>query len=202
MGESDDGCSEYGSADTDSPLTSEVSLVGGGGGGGGGGVLVSLGSGGGVPDVSDKVSLGGVVDPPSLLPGKVDPPDGSGLGGGASLEAGSGTLGVDASGWLDVVDGMPLSVGDGRPEGVEPSDPADSGDVLGALGGGDPLGGGGGSVTELLSLAPLGVISEVVDDGAADGGGLAEPADGGEPGEADGKVDGTSVEEVSTPELG
>ena len=164
-------------------------------------MLVSLGSGGAVPDVSDRVSLGGVVDPPPLLPGKGDPPDGSGLGGGASLEAGPGTLGVDAGGWLDVVDGIPLSVSDGCPEGVEPSEPTDPGDVLGTLGGGDPLGGGGGSVTELLSLAPLGVVSEV-DDGAADGVGLVEPADGGEPGEADGKVDGTSVEEVSTPELG
>ena len=143
-----------------------------------------------------------MVDPPSLLPGNVDPPDGCGLGGGVSLEAGPGTLGVDVGGWLDGVDGTPLSVGDGCPDVVEPSDPTDPGDVLGALGGGDPLGGGGGIVTELPSLTPLGVVSEVVDDGPAEGVGLVEPADGVEPEEADGKVDGTSVEETSTSELG
>ena len=57
-------------------------------------------------------------------------------------------------------------------------------------------------MTELLSLTPLGVVSEAVDDGAAEGAGLVEPANGVEPGEADGNVDGTSVEEVWTPELG
>lgn len=136
-----------------------------------------------------------MVDPPSLLPGKGDPPEGCGLGGGTSLDAGPGILGVDVGGWLDVVEGNPLSVGDGCPEGVEPSEPTDPGDMLGALGG-DPLGGGGGTRTELPSLTPL----EVVDDGPAEGGGLVDPADGGEPGEADGNVEGTSVEEVSTPE--
>ena len=73
--------------------------------------------------------------------------------------------------------------------------------MLGALGG-DPLGGGGGTVPELSPLAPLGVVSESVDDGAAEGVGLADPADGAEPGDADGSVDGTSVEETSTSELG
>ena len=142
-----------------------------------------------------------MVDPPPLLPGAVDPPEGCGLGGGASLEAGPGTLGVEVGGWLDVAEGTPLSVGDGCPEGVESSDPTDPGDMLGALGG-DPLGGGGGTVTELPSLTPLGVVSEVVDDGPAEGAGLVEPADGVEPGESDGNVDGTSVDEVSTSELG
>ena len=112
---------------------------------------MSLGSGEGISDAS----LGGVPEPLPLLPGPNDSPEGSWLGGGSALETGPGTLLVDAGGWLDVVDGTPLSVGDGCPEGVEPSDPADSSDVLGALGGGDPLGGGGGSVTELSSLAPL-----------------------------------------------
>gem|GEM_PF-5358228 len=60
----------------------------------GGGVLVSLGSGGGVSEASDCVSLGGVNDSPSLLPGTTDPGDGSGLAGGASLD-GPGVLGCE-----------------------------------------------------------------------------------------------------------
>ena len=60
----------------------------------GGGVLVSLGSGGGVCETSDGVSLGGVSDPSPLLPGTTDPSDGPGLTGGVPLD-GPGVLGCD-----------------------------------------------------------------------------------------------------------
>ena len=60
----------------------------------GGGVLVSLGSGGGVSEASDCVSLGDVNDPPSLLPGTTDSGDGPGLKGGAPLD-GPAVLGCE-----------------------------------------------------------------------------------------------------------
>jgi hypothetical protein len=60
----------------------------------GGGVLVPLGTGGGVSETSDCVSLGGVNDPPSLLPGTTDPGDGPGLKGGAPLD-GPAVLGCE-----------------------------------------------------------------------------------------------------------
>jgi hypothetical protein len=50
--------------------------------------------GGGVSEVSDCVSLGGVSDPPSLLSGVTDPGDGPGLKGGAPLD-GPGVLGCE-----------------------------------------------------------------------------------------------------------
>jgi hypothetical protein len=109
-------------------------------------------------------------------------------------------LGVDAGGWLDVVDGTVLSIGDGCSEVVDPSDVVDSGDVLASLGTAEPLG-CDGWVSE---LAPLGVVSDGVDDPVGDGVGLVDAVDCVESGDADGSVtlDGPSVEEVSTLELG
>jgi hypothetical protein len=94
-------------------------------------------------------------------------------------------LGVDVGGWLDVVDGTVLSV-------VDPSDVVEPGDGL------TPLGCDGG----VSELSPLGAASDGVDD--PDGVGLVDPVDCVEPGDADGlfTLDGPSVEEVSTLELG
>ena len=145
---------------------------------------MSLGSGEPVSDVS----LGGVPDPP-LLPGPNDSPDGSVLGGCVSLEP--GVLGVE---------GTPLSIGDGCSEVVDPSDAVDSVDVLAPLGIGEPLGCDGG----VSELAPLGVISDGVEDSVGDGVGLVDRVDCVEPGDADGSVtlDGPSVEDAATLELG
>jgi len=109
-------------------------------------------------------------------------------------------LGVEASGWLEVVDGVLLSVGDGSGEATDPSNPADAGESL--VGGGEPLGVGG----DVSELPPLGVVSEVGDDGSVDGGGLVDPAEGSELGTSDGApaLDGPSAEEgpVAESELG
>lgn len=160
----------------------------------GGGSLVTLGSGEGISDVS----LGGAAEPSPLLPGPNDSSDGSVLGC-VSLEPGP-VLGVDVGGWLDVVDGTPLSVVDGCSEVADPSDAVDSGDVLASLGTAESLGCDGG----VSELAPLGVVSDGVDDSVGDGVGLVDAVDCVEPGDADGSftLDGPSVEEVSTLELG
>ena len=127
-----------------------------------------------------------------LLPsgGTFDPPDGSGLVGCESLEAGPGVLGVEPGGWLDVVDGRLLSVGDGSGDATDPSEPTDAGDLLGVLGICEPLD-GGGPVSELASLVPLGVVAEPGDDGSVDVVGLVDVVDGIEPG------DGASVEDAT-----
>jgi hypothetical protein len=110
---------------------------------GGGGVLVPLGPGGGVCEISDCVSLGGPNDPLPLLPGTKEPGDGPGLTG-APLD-GAGVLGWDVG---DGTGDGPRLVGDGdAPEAPDPGEPTDPGEKLGN-GGGDPLGSGGTS-TEL-----------------------------------------------------
>jgi hypothetical protein len=158
---------------------------------GGGGVLVPLGTGGGVCEISDCVSLGGVVDASPLLPGTNEPGDGPGLTG-APLD-GPGVLGWEVGDGTG--DGSGL-VGDGdsveAPDRAEPTDP---GEKLGN-GGGDPLGGGGTSTELSVVLVSLGV-SDV---------GLVEAADGREAGENDGTptLDGPSVDDAGgvEPELG
>lgn len=81
------------------------------------------------------------------------------------------------------------------------SEPSDSGDMLGN-GGGEPLGWDG---TSPDPLSPLGVVSDVVDEGVADVG-LVDSADGADTGDVDGsrRLDGPSTDEVSgvEPELG
>jgi len=164
---------------------------------GGGGVLASLGSGDGVSDVSDCVSLGGIVEPSLLsIGGGLGSPEGPGLVGG-SLDVGLGKLGVEPGGWLDVVDGRLLSVGDGSGETTDSSEPADTSDSLGVLGTGESLG-GGGPVSELASLVPLGVVAEPGDDGVVEAVGLVDVVEGIEPGEGASVEDATGAE----PELG
>lgn len=111
------------------------------------------------------------------------PDDGPWLAG-ASLDAGPGTLGTEPGGWLDVVEGKLLSVGDGSSDAIEATEPADAGESLG----------GGGTSSELRSLVPLGVASEPSEDGAVDVVGLVDPTEVVEP------SDGGSAEEASGPE--
>lgn len=81
------------------------------------------------------------------------------------------------------------------------SEPSDSGDMLGN-GRGEPLGCDG---TSPDPLSPLGVVSDVVDEGVGDVG-LVDSADGADTGDVDGsrRLDGPSTDEVSgvEPELG
>jgi hypothetical protein len=156
---------------------------------GGGGVLVPLGT-GGVCEISDCVSLGGVNEPSPLLPGANEPGDGPGLTG-APLD-GPGVLGWEAG---DGTGDGPGLVGDGdSAEATDPAEPTDPGEKLGN-GGGDPLGGGGTSTELSMVLASLGV-SDV---------GLVDAADGWEVGENEGTVtlDGPVVDDAGgvEPEL-
>lgn len=167
---------------------------------GGGGVLLPLGPGGGVCEISDCVSLGGVNDPSPLLPGTKEPGDGPGLTG-APLD-GAGVLGCDVG---DGTGDGPGLVGDGdSAEAPDPAEPTDPGEKLGN-GGGDPLGGGGTSTELSVVLVPLGA-PEVVDDGSCDPGGLVEAADGTETGDNEGvtTLDGPVVDDgvAVDPELG
>lgn len=146
----------------------------------------------------DSLVGGGVgLVPLDSSGGVADVPDGSGLVGCESLEAGPGVLGVEPGGWLDVIDGKLLSVGDGSGDTTDPSEPTDAGDSLGVLGIGEPLG-GGGPVSELASLVPLGVVAEPSDDGSVDVVGLVDVVEGIEPGDGASADDATGAE----PELG
>jgi hypothetical protein len=152
--------------------------------------------GGGVSEVSDGKSLGGVIDPPSLLSGPFDPGDGSILGSGASLD-GPGVLGVEVGDWLGTGEGTVLvAEADSSPDTSEPSESNDPGDPLG----------GDGTVPELSVLVPLGVVSDVSEDGVCDPVGLVDAVDGADTGEGDGvaALDGPPVDDVvvSEPELG
>lgn len=158
---------------------------------GGGGMLVPLGPGGGVCEISDCVSLGGVNDPSPLLPGTNEPGDGPGLTG-VPLD-GAGVLGWEVG---DGTGDGPGLVGDGdSTEAPDPAEPTDPGEKLGS-GGGDPLGGGGTSTELSVVLVSLGA-SDV---------GLVDAADGSDVGENDGTVtlDGPSVDDAGgvEPELG
>jgi len=147
--------------------------------------------------VSDCVSLGGIGEPTLLsIGGGLGSPEGPGLVGG-SLDIGLGKLGVGPGGWLDVVDGRLLSVGDGSGDTTDPSEPTDSGDSLGVLGIGELLS-GGGPVSELASLVPLGVVAEPGDDGSVDVVGLVDVVEGIEPSDVASADDATGAE----PELG
>jgi len=88
-------------------------------------------------------------------------------------------------------------------ESPEPSEPSEPGEKLGS-GGGEPL--GGADVPELSVLMMLGVVSDVVEEGVCDPGGLVEAADGTETGETEGAttLDGPPVDDVTgaDPELG
>lgn len=84
-----------------------------------------------------------------------------------------------------------LYVGDGSGEATDPSDPKDAG---------EPLVGGG----EVPELPPLGVVSDVGEDGSVEAGGLVDAVDGVELGNPDGvpALEGPSVDEGPPSELG